>query len=191
MWNTLTHFIVFVLQVFGGRVDRLSTATYQSAYPYLSKEAAYVNSMSAVWAESSEIKAELLLGLAWVESRYTPEATSRVKGAIRSTGVPQWKYPPSDVHGPYFCGVTQVQAGTSWGKCLQLRSPVVAYVTAVNELTVWLRACRRVKADDYTQCMLLGHGGGWPLIQQGTSTYPARVLARTYVIKKMLRKGLM
>ena len=154
----------------------LSEAVVQTAPRYLTKEAALLHTAAAIEASTPNFSAELLLGLAYVESRYLPGATSRVESGHRKTGIPPWENPPEYVHGPYFCGVTQVMADMSWSKCLQLRDVKLAYKTAAKELTSWLAICKKRKEPDLLSCSLLGYGGGGPAIVLGTSTYPNRVI---------------
>ena len=190
MLNIIQHLFLFCIGIASGRAEHLSSSLTEMV-PTISKNAAWGNAAGAMWAETPDISAELLLGLAYVESRYTPEATSRVTGAVRSTGVPPWRNPPDDVHGPYFCGVTQVQAGMSWGKCLELRGLANAYLAAAHELTLWLTACHRTGTDNLLACSLWGYGGGFPMIKQHSSTYPSRVLFRMEMIRRLLHRSQM
>lgn len=157
----------------------LADSAQAKAPRYLDEIEAHEHAFAAKAAETPKVSAELLLAMAFVESRYIRTATSRVENGTRTTGVPKWSSPPRGVSGPYFCGVTQAQAGFSWKKCLELRDIHTAYRVTAHELQLWLRACR----GDLT-CALAGYGGGYPAIKAGTSTYPARVLSRARAIRR-------
>lgn len=159
----------------------LAQATQSQAPTYLSEEEAKLQTFAAVISATPDIEAELLLAMAYIESRHQPEATSRVEGGVRVTGIPSWSSPSSRVTGPFFCGVTQAVAGLSWKRCLELRDIMTAYSTTSKELTVWLKACR-----GQISCALTGYGGGYPAIKAGTSTYPNRVLHRARLLKKLV-----
>lgn len=166
--------------------SNLADAARKYAPRELTIETALIHAAAAKLAETSSISAELLLSLAFVESRYQSSSTSRVENGVRKVGIPKWGYPRSNISGPYFCGVTQVMAGMSWGKCLELRDILVAYKTAVTELELWLKSPYCNKS---LQCALWGYGGGHPAIKARTSTYPARVLGRALAITKTIYKS--
>lgn len=181
MLNYLFHVLTILLSP---HTDRMA-ATLQHHNPmYLTYDAALYHVVAAKLASTDDVSAELLLGMAYVESRYTPLATSRVEGEIRKTGVPSWSTPDSEVHGPYFCGVTQADARFSWKRCLELRNIFEAYKTSAHELTLWLRhpLCRA--SDNPLQCALWGYGGGKPAIELRTSTYPGRVMSRAMALHR-------
>lgn len=160
-------------------VSALAEGAQARAPQYLTREVAVAHALAAKIAETPAVSAELLLAMAYVESRYEPKSTSRVRDGERRTGVPKWESPPKEVKGPYFCGVTQATAGFSWKRCLELRDIHTAYRATAEEITKWLSYCR----NDIT-CALTGYGGGFPAIKAGTSTYPARVLSRARAIRK-------
>jgi hypothetical protein len=176
------------------RPDDLSAALLKTGQHYLkTPEAVMPHVEAAIAAETRKVSAEMLLAIAYYESRYLPEATSYVINGQRQAHIPWWawrKWPPLGVSGPYFCGVTQVAAAKSWKKCLELRDVPSAYVAARTTLTNWLKICR-----NRMRCALTGYGGGFPAIERGTSTYPSRVLSRTRLLLKRtdaarkMRKG--
>lgn len=175
---------VFILLRLFNSVSDLAHATRRYAPSYLTEESAFTHALAAKAAETPNISAELLLGLAFVESRYQPLATSRMENGVRKTGIPTWKSPRSNVSGPYFCGVTQVMAEMSWNKCVKFRNIFYAYKKATTELELWLKSPYCKYTSNKMQCALRGYGGGYPAIIFGTSTYPARVLSRASAIKK-------
>jgi hypothetical protein len=150
---------------------------------YLTKEGSYEQARAALKAATPEISAEVLLGLAWVESRYHAGAVSRVEDGKRVTGVPRWKSPPSGTRS-FFCGVTQVSAGDSWKKCREFQDVHLAYQTAIIELNRWLapRVC-----NHNLVCALTGYNGGFPAIKVGTR-YAATVMWRSRLIKRALHR---
>jgi hypothetical protein len=173
-----------VLTLFSPDTTRLAKAIKASAPMYLTPATAVMQVVAAKIYATPEIPTELLLGMAMIESRYSPRATSRVENGVRTTGIPRWTSPPSYVTGPYFCGVTQAEAGLSWEKCIELRDVFVAYKTTVEELKKWLKSPSCRSEPDRMQCALWGYGGGHPAIEAKTSTYPNRVMSRAALLKK-------
>lgn len=156
---------------------------------YMGHDEALPHVYAAIAVETKEIPAELLLSIAYSESRYDPNATSYLLHGKRVANVPRWARaakPPKGVTGPYFCGVTQVAAKLSWKRCQEVRDIDTAYRVAVGEVAAWLKACRKHKKDRM-RCALFGYGGGFPAIERATSTYPARVMKRA---RRILNKTL-
>lgn len=180
----LTDLIQLIALFLSTETASLAHATRSYAPSYLTREAAIVQVVAAEMAETKDVSAELLLSLAYSESRYNPRATSRVEKGVRNTTLPLWETPPKTVSGPYFCGVTQADARMSWKKCMELRNIFTAYETTAKELGRWLRVPQCRTADDRMRCALLGYGGGFPAISAETSTYPARVLGRARALKR-------
>lgn len=180
MLNTILQLLFFLS--FPSSAAPLVDAVQAQAPTYLTREQAWLHVFAATMAETKEASAELLLGMARTESNFQSKATSRVQNGKRTVGVPSWSTPPSSVTGPFFCGVTQATAGTSWERCLELRNIFTAYKTTALELSKWNKAC--ATTTDRVQCILFGYGGGYPAIKAKTSTYPARVLYRTRILKK-------
>jgi hypothetical protein len=149
---------------------------------YLTPDKAHVQALAALRAETPKISAEVLLGLAWVESRYYPNAVSRIEGGIRKTGFPKWTSPPAGTYN-FHCGVTQIGAGRSWKRCQELQDVFLAYKQAVVHLNSWLspRIC-----NGNLYCALTGYNGGFPAIKVGTR-YAATVMWRASLIKKARR----
>lgn len=161
---------------------RLGDAMFStSPGTYLTREKSYEQAAAAIEAATPEIPAEILLGLAWVESRYSPDAVSRVESEKRMTGIPMWKSPPKGTRS-LFCGVTQVSAGNSWEQCRKFHNVHEAYKTAVLELLQWLspRIC-----NHNLRCALTGYNGGFPAIKAGTR-YATTVMWRAGLIRKAL-----
>lgn len=166
-------------------VAELGNAVFSvSPGTYLTSQEAFNQSLAAVDASTSDIPAELLLGMAWVESRYYPTAVSRIEHGIRRTGIPAWRTPPKGTRS-FFCGVTQATAENSWQKCKELQNPSTSYHTTVIELKRWLATD---VCHGNLRCALTGYSGGFPAIKRG-NRYAAFVLQRTRNIHIALKKG--
>lgn len=147
----------------------------QAAQPDLSLWDAYDHVSAAVDASTADIQPELLLAIAFVESRFDVTATSRVEGKRRRTGRYASTTPPAnlDAKKSLFCGPLQTFA-SSWTECMAMRDPHAAYAAGADELEQWLRD-RRVRGD-ITRA-LAGHGCGNHGVRTGKCNfYPQRVL---------------
>ncbi len=173
-WITIVFLIVDAI-TFGDAVYKVSPGTY------LTKEASYKQAKAAIEASTQEISVEVLLAMAWLESRYSVNAVSRVENGIRKTGIPAWKTPPQNTRS-FFCGVTQASAGDSWILCQKFRDVSVAYRTTVRELTQWLSVC-----NHNLSCALTGYSGGFPALKTGNH-YAATILYRADLIRRALHK---
>jgi hypothetical protein len=147
-----------------------------AAEPSLDLRAAYAHVEAAAAAASEQLTVELLLGVAFVESRFDPTALSRVQQHRRRTGrYPSRAVPPQlDRRASLFCGPLQTFA-SSWSTCLGMRDLKTAYVAGATELGEWLRD-RRVRGN-ITRA-LAGHGcGNYGVVTGKCNGYPGRVLA--------------
>jgi hypothetical protein len=147
----------------------------QSAQPDLSFLDAYEHASAAVDASTAHVAPELLLAIAFVESRFDVTATSRVEGRKRRTGHYASTTPPANlnVRQSMYCGPLQTFAG-SWSDCISLRDPHTAYAAGADELEHWLRD-KRVRGD--VTRALAGHGCGNHGVTTGKCNfYPQRVL---------------
>jgi hypothetical protein len=146
-----------------------------AATPSLAVPDAYSHVAAAQAAATDQVTAELLLGVAFVESRFDPTAVSRVEGRARRTGAyPSLNVPPHlDPHASLYCGPLQTFA-PSWSACLSMRDLKTAYAAGAAELTTWLRD-RRVQGD--VTRALAGHGcGNYGVTTGNCNGYPGRVL---------------
>ncbi len=154
-----------------------------AAVPALPPAEAYAHAAAAVDAASPRVSPELLLAIAFVESRYDPTATSRVEGTTRKTGHYPSTEQPANL-APYaslYCGPLQTFAG-SWRECLAMRDLPSAYAAGVAELETWLRD-RRVHGD--IGRALAGHGcGNHGLVTGRCNGYPTRVRAVEHVLSR-------
>jgi hypothetical protein len=148
-----------------------------AAIPSVSIETAYEHASAACEAaEARDLQPELLLAVAYVESRFDPTAVSRVVAARRHTGsYPSMRAPAGlDVRAGLFCGPLQTYA-KSWAQCTSLRSLDQGYEAGARELSRWL-ADRHVRGS--VSRALAGHGCGYFGVTSGRcNNYPARVLA--------------
>ncbi len=147
----------------------------QAAEPELTFFDAYDHAAAAVDASTAHVPPELLLAIAFVESRFDVTATSRVEGKKRRTGHYARTTPPANLNTrqSMYCGPLQTFAG-SWSDCISLRDPHVAYAAGADELEHWLRD-KRVRGD--LSRALAGHGCGNHGVTTGKCNfYPQRVL---------------
>ena len=147
----------------------------QSAEPDLSFWDAYEHAAAAVDAATADVQPELLLAIAFVESRFDVTALSRVEGNHRRAGRYPSTTPPANLNkrGSMYCGPLQTFAG-SWAECMSMRDPHVAYAAGADELQRGLRD-KRVRGDGTRA--LAGHGCGNHGVTTGKCNfYPQRVL---------------
>ena len=145
------------------------------AIPSLAPLDAYAHAAAATAHASPGVSPELLLAIAYVESRYDATATSRVQSGARRTGAYPSTVPPADL-GPQqlYCGPLQTIA-SSWAACLAMRDLGAGYAAGDGELEQWLRDSR-VRGN--ISRALAGHGCGNAGVKTGACNgYPERVLA--------------
>lgn len=132
----------------------LTLAAQLHAYaPHVDAPHALAHAAAAELAATPKTPAELLLAVAYIESRYDPTATSTVRGRR-------------------FCGVMQTTAGSDLATCLEQRALIVGYRTGATMLRQWQRA-----AGPDLQRALNGYGCGFAGFDNGCHNYGARVLA--------------
>lgn len=160
---------MFILVVFAKVELALRLATLVPALPY---DVAYAHAAAAVDSAQPSLPAELLLAIAYIESRFDATATSRIEGTVRRTGRYPSTTPPRALRGTLYCGPLQTYAAT-WSQCLAMRDLARAYAAAVAELARWSRD-PRVRGN--VGRALLGHGCGNSGLRTGScNRYPARV----------------
>jgi hypothetical protein len=144
------------------------------AEPSLGFFEAYQHAQAAIDASTERVTPELLLAIAFVESRFDVTATSRVEGHTRRMGRYPSTTPPANLaKRSLFCGPLQTMAN-SWSECIALRDPHTAYAAGVGEIERWLRD-KRVRGD-ITRA-LAGHGcGNYGVATGKCNMYPQRVL---------------
>jgi len=152
--------------------------------PWLEPQVIYDHVEAAQAASTDQLPSELLLGIAFIESRFDPMAVSRVEGRTRRTGRYPWTTAPPqlDRGASLYCGPLQTYA-PSWSSCLRMRDLRTAYAAAAAELSQWLRD-RRVRGN--VSRALAGHGcGNHGVLTGACNGYPVRVLYRA----RQLRHG--
>jgi hypothetical protein len=161
--------LTLLLQHFGLALRLAAT------HPQLDTADVLAHARAAAHAATPEVSAELLLGMAYIESRFDPTGVSRIEGKKRRVGRHPSTEPPKRWRRgtSLYCGPLQTFAAT-WDDCLKQRDLDVAYKTAVEELTRWLRD-RRVRGD-MTRA-LAGYGCGNRGVKTGKcNRYQGRVL---------------
>ena len=146
-----------------------------ATYPALDVGDALAHAQAATQAATAQISPELLLAIAFVESRFDPQAVSRVEGKRRRVGHYPSSQPPARLRKgtSLYCGPLQTFA-TSWDECMKQQDLTLAYTTGAKEVTRWLRD-RRVRGD-MTRA-LAGYGCGNRGVNTGQcNRYPGRVL---------------
>ncbi len=168
-------------------------AVIMTLAPYLSESLAKVHVHSAFIAgEKYEIEPEILLAIAWAESRYQDMVVSRIhcendickrkRGKITSRQKPEGAKPT------YYCGALQVGGHVSWEKCMGLDQNVpLNYLTGAENLRNWLNdpKCKRRKGEDRLVCALHGYGGGYAAVERYSSKYPMKVIGLRNKIKRL------
>lgn len=146
-----------------------------AADPVIDFSTAYAHVAAAYTVSTDSVSPELLLAIAYFESRFDPTTTSRVEGKLRRTGSYPSTVAPASLNprASLYCGPLQTFE-SSWSGCLAARSLPVAYASGVAELTRWL-ADRRVRGR--VDLALAGHGCGNLGVTTGKCNgYPSRVL---------------
>ena len=146
-----------------------------SAHPQLDTGDALAHAHAATMAATTEISAELLLAMAFIESRFDRLGVSRIEGHKRTLGRYPSTQPPKRWRKgtSLYCGPLQTFAAT-WDDCMSQRDLHIAYATAAKELGNWLRD-RRVRGD-ITRA-LAGYGCGNRGVRTGKcNRYQGRVL---------------
>jgi hypothetical protein len=146
-----------------------------AAHPELDTADALAHARAASQAATPQVSAELLLAMAFVESRFDSLGVSRVEGRKRRLGRWESSEPPKRWRKgtSLYCGPLQTFAAT-WDDCMKQRDLSVAYATAVAEIAGWLRD-RRVRGD--VTRALAGYGCGNRGVRTGKcNRYPGRVL---------------
>jgi hypothetical protein len=146
-----------------------------ATHPQLDVADVIAHARAAELAATPQLSAELLLGMAYVESRFDPLAVSRIEGHRRRVGHYASNEPPARwlKGSSLYCGPLQTFAAT-WGQCMEQRQLTIAYSTGAKEMTRWLRD-RRVRGD--MSLALAGYGCGNLGVKTGKcNRYPGRVL---------------
>jgi hypothetical protein len=143
------------------------------------RDRAYAEAVVAAAEETAtpDVPVELLLAQAWIESRFVPEATSRLIDGKRQTGVWKSLKPPKGATGNFYCGITQSVAPT-WKRCLELRDPKVAMVAGIAGMEYWLKRGKTLRRA------LQGYGCGNIGMDGACKSYANRVMSRMRVFQR-------
>ena len=130
---------------------------------------AHVEAATAAAIEH-ELPVELLLGIAYVESRYDERALSRMECAtadrtscVRKTGIWPHATKPPKARPSWYCGPMQSGGYVPWAECQKMRDDVTyGYQAGTKGLVAWMNdsRCRRLGADAQLHCALAGYNGG-------------------------------
>jgi hypothetical protein len=121
--------------------------------PHLDGAEAKLHLEAALTAAGPGVEPELLLAMAYVETRFTPTAISSVRGKR-------------------FCGPLQTNAHGDRFDCLVMSDLVVGYAVGAIELRKWLKVTRGDLA-----AALRGYGCGFYGVENECRRYDVRVLA--------------
>lgn len=157
-------------------LQHFALAMRLSATTPIEPEVAMAHVQAAVAASTDLVSAELLLAMAFLESRFESHVVSRIEGKRRVHGRYTSTTPPKGMSkkGSMYCGPLQTRALT-WDDCLEQRTNLVlAYSAGARELTNWIRD--RYVGGDITRA-LAGYGCGYHGVRTGKcNRYPNRVL---------------
>src|SRR5262245_40268523 len=83
-----------------------------ASHPQLDMEDAFAHARAATHAATPQVSAELLLAMAFIESRFDPLAVSRVEGKRRRVGRYPSNIPPAKLRkgASLYCGPLQTYA---------------------------------------------------------------------------------
>lgn len=143
-------------------------------------------------AAEFHLPVELLLGMAYIESRFDPTALSRVEcqghDCKRVTGTWAGETAPPNARPTWYCGPMQTGGNVTWAECQRMRTDVTyGYHVGAKELTAWLNypTCHAQHGDAQLRCALAGYGGGTSgVAQAATMKYPANVLWASQRVKQ-------
>jgi hypothetical protein len=150
---------------------------------------------AAAAATDQKLATELLLAVAYVESRYDPRALSRVEcetadraSCVRKTGVWPKSTKPPKAQPSWYCGPLQSGGYVSWDECQKMRDDVAyGYSAGAKALVTWMRDphCRQFKGELQLRCGLAGYNGGYAAVADpANNKYANWVLAtRDRIVK--------
>jgi hypothetical protein len=121
-------------------------------------------------ATEHALPVELLLAMAYVESRYDQRALSRMEcetadraSCVRKTGIWPKATKPSKARPSWYCGPMQTGGYVPWAECQKMREDVTyGYGAGAAHLQAWLddKRCARLKDAPRLRCALAGYNGG-------------------------------
>ncbi len=171
------------------------TTLVSSLSPQQARE--HVEAATAV--ATVEFPVELLLSVAYIESRYDPRALSRIEcepddpeSCARKTGVWNKATKPPKAKPSWYCGPMQTGGYVPWDECQKMRTDVAyAYGVGATHLREWFddKRCARLPDDDRLRCALAGYNGGnAALTNYKTSKYANWILTiRSRIVRNVAR----
>lgn len=130
----------------------------------------HVEAASSAATQQPQLSVELLLAIAYVESRYDPRALSRVEcetvdptSCVRKTGIWPKATKPPKARPSWYCGPMQSGGYVPWAECQKMRDDVAyGYNAGAAGLVAWMddKRCARLGTDDRLRCALAGYNGG-------------------------------
>jgi len=142
-----------------------------------------------------QLPADLLLSIAYVESRYDPRALSRrecetedPESCTRKTGVWTKATKPPKARPSWYCGPMQTGGYVPWSECQKMRTDVTyAYAVGAQHLQAWRndKRCARLPDDARLNCALAGYNGGNDAVANYKTSRYARwvLLQRSRIVK--------
>lgn len=162
---------------------------------YLDPVTAQANVDAALMAsEATGVDPVLLLGMAYVESRFNPYSLSRIqckgKRCKRVTGAWLGDDPPPGARPTWYCGVLQTGGAVPWEECLRLRDLDAAYLSGAQHLVEWqgMSPCAKQRKEVRLDCALRGYNGGWWSIRHRAAVYVRLVRRANFWIGHTARR---
>jgi hypothetical protein len=151
-------------------LESLVTAILAMVSPLPADQARLHAEAAITVAAEQQLPVDLLLSIAYVESRYDQRALSRMEcetsdraSCARKTGVWPKATKPPKARPSWYCGPLQGGGWVPWSECQKMREDVVyGYSAGAKELTAWMNdsRCRGLKDEKRLRCALAGYNGG-------------------------------
>ncbi len=155
---------------------------------------------AAMTVATEQMPVELILSMAYIESRFDQRALSRMEcepddpaSCVRKTSMWLKATRPPQARPSWYCGPMQTGGYVPWSECQKMREDVpYAYTVGAQHLRAWLddKRCARL-GDDRLRCALAGYSGGNAgVAKYKTSRYANWVLVtRDRIIANAKRVG--
>lgn len=158
---------------------------------------AHVEAAITVAAEH-QLPVELVLGIAYVESRFDPRALSRMEcetadreSCTRKTGIWPKATKPPKARPSWYCGPLQSGGYVPWAECQKMRDDIAyGYNAGAAGLVAWMNdsRCRNLKDGKQLRCALAGYNGGnAALANAATNKYANWVLFQRDRVLKFVK----
>lgn len=139
---------------------------------------AMTHAEAALRAEEPELPAELLLSMAYRESRFDALAGPYKLWPEAPTTPPKLSH--------YICGVLQTTMPT-WDACVLVRDPFIGYAEGVAQLKPWLAYCAQIGRHGRAQtvCALAGYARGGEAARRGDPIWSTSLFARAKLLENV------